>query len=394
MSNGAGDGTKPTIKRRELLSSAAIPVAAALAPRALFAQERSRSTSAAPDRIRVGIIGAGGIVTSTHLPGLRRLPGVEIVAVANRSLESSRRAAAELDIPRAYASWEELIESDGIDAVLIGTWPYMHRQITLAALASGRHVLCQARMAMNAAEAHDMLAASRRHPDLVCQLVPSSSGYSVDRALIALLASGDLGEVLSVEVQRLQRGFANFNGELDWRHNPDFSGYNVLNAGATYELLMRWLGPGTRVMGVTRVHIPTRRDEEGTPRPATIPDHVEVLYELQNGAPVHMKFSETTGLSRGNEMWVFGSDGTLHVDNQNNIFVGRRGDRELALHPNPPEGQFRHRVEEEFINAIRGIEPVAMNTFEIGVQYMEWTEAIYRSAESGTVVNLPLTMTA
>jgi predicted dehydrogenase len=318
------------------------------------------------------------------------MPGVEIVAVANRSLESSRRAAEEFDIPRAYADWQELIAADGIDAVLIGTWPYMHREITLAALDSGRHVLCQARMAMNAAEAHEMLAASRRHPDLVCQLVPSSSGYSIDRALLSLLGSDLLGEILSVEVQRLQRGFANFGGELDWRHDPEFSGINVLNVGAIYESMMRWLGPGNNVMAKTRVHIPTRRDEQGTERRATIPDHVEVLYELGNGAPVHMKFSETTGLSRGNDTWIFGSEGTIHVDNANRILVGRRGDRELAEHPNPPEGQFQHRVEEEFINAIRGIEPVALNTFEIGVAYMEWTEAIYRSTESGRAVSLPL----
>jgi predicted dehydrogenase len=388
MSNETDSTRTPKIKRREVLSSAAL----ALAPQVLFAQERGSYTAGARDRIRVGVIGAGGIVSSTHVPGLRRMPGVEIVAVANRSLESSQRAADELDIPRAYASWEQLLAADDIDAVLIGTWPYMHRTITLAALESGRHVLCQARMANNAAEAHEMLNASRRHPNLVCQLVPSSSGYSIDRAMQTLLADGRLGEVLSVEVQRLQRGFANFGGELDWRHNREYSGINVLNVGAIYELMMRWLGPGNRVMGMTRVYIPTRRDEQGVSHPATIPDHVEVLYELANGAPVHMTFSETTGLSRGNDTWIFGSEGTLHLDNAQNIFVGRRGDRELALYPNPPEGQARHRVEEEFINAIRGVEQVSQNTFEIGVRYMEWTEAIYRSAESGAAVSLPLAL--
>jgi predicted dehydrogenase len=390
MSNESHSTLSPKIKRRDFLCSAALPVAAALAPHVLSAQERRPSTSAARDRIRVGIIGAGGIVGSTHIPGLRRMLGVEIVAVANRSLESSRRAADEHDIPRAYADWEELLAADGIDAILIGTWPYMHRTITLAALESGRHVLCQARMANNAAEAREMLAASERHSNLVCQLAPSSGTYRIDRALQSLLAGGEVGDVLSVEVQMLQRGFANFGGELDWRHNPEFSGINVLNVGGTYESVMRWLGPGNSVMAKTRVHVPTRRDEEGAERPATIPDHVEVLYELGNGAPVHMKFSETTGLSRGNDIWIFGSEGTIHVDSQQNIFVGRRGDRELAAHPNPPESQARHRVEEEFINAIRGIEQVTMNTFEIGVRYMEWTEAIYRSAESGAAVNLPL----
>lgn len=386
MSNETGGSKGVSVKRRDLLASAALAVPAALAPRALAAQGRRPSS----ERIRVGIVGAGGIVGSRHIPGLRQMPGVEIVAVANRSLESSQRAAAEFGIPRAYASWEELVAADGIDAVLIGTWPYMHKPITLAALERGRHVLCQARMAMNAAEAREMLAASQRHPELVCMLVPSSSGYSVDRAMLSLIGGNLLGEILSVDVHRLERGFADFGGELDWRHNPEYSGLNVLNVGAIYELMMRWLGPGNRVMAKTRVHVPTRRTEQGVQVAATIPDHVEVFYELANGAPVHMVFSETTGLSRGNDTWIFGSEGTIRVDGSNDIFVGRRGDRELVAYPNPPEGQYRHRVEEEFINAIRGLEPVSMNTFEIGVRYMEWTEAIYSSAESGSTVSLPL----
>lgn len=386
--NAEGSGK---IRRRDFLSSAAVPVAAALTPPALWAQQNRRPGAAAPDRIRVGIVGAGGIVGARHIPGLRRMTGVEIVAVANRSLESSRRAADEFGIERAYADWEELLAADGIDAILIGTWPYMHRRITLAALESGRHVLCQARMANDSAEAREMLAASQRHPDLVCQLVPTSGSYRIDRALQSLLTGGEIGEVLSVEVQMLQRGFADFDGaELDWRHNSEFSGINVLNVGGTYESAMRWLGPGNRVLAKTRIQVPTRRDEQGTPRAATIPDHVEVLYELDNGAPVHMKFSETTGLSRGNDIWIFGSDGTIHVDGEQRIFVGRRGNSALTEYANPPGQQAQYRVEEEFINAIRGIEPVALNTFDIGVRYMEWTEAIHRSAESGRMVELPL----
>jgi predicted dehydrogenase len=373
------------LRRREFLSAAAVPLAAALAPSALGQQDGSGT-----DRIRVGIVGAGGIVSSVHVPGLKRQPGVELVAVANRSLESSQRAAAELGIANAYANWEELLAAGGLDAVLIGTWPYMHRAITLAALDEGLHVLCQARMANNTAEARDMLAASRAHPSLVCQLVPTSGSYRIDRALQRLLGERYVGDVLSVEVQMLQRGFANFDGELDWRHDPEFSGVNVLNVGGTYESAMRWLGPGNHVMAQTRVHIPTRRDGQGQQRAATIPDHVEVLYELANGAPVHMKFSETTGLSPGNQIWIFGSEGTIFVDHEQKIFVGKRGDQALAELPNPREQQAAHRVEEEFVNAIRGREQVSMTTFETGVRYMEWTEAIHRSAASGTTVTLPL----
>jgi predicted dehydrogenase len=375
------------LKRREFLSSAALPIAAALAPSALLAQRRAPS-GASP--IRVGIIGAGGIVSSVHVPGLKRQAQVELVSVANRSLESSQRAAAELGVARAHADWEELLDAGGLDAVVIGTWPYMHRTITLAALERGLHVLCQARMANDAAEARDMLAASRRNPELVCQLVPSSGTYRIDRALQRLLGEKYVGDVLSVDVAMLQRSFAAFDGELDWRHDPEFSGLNVLNVGGTFESAMRWLGPGNRVSAMTRVHVAQRRDAGGQLRAATIPDHVEVLYELANRAPVHMKFSETTGLSRGNEIWIYGSEGTIHVDGEQRIFVGRRGDDALVELPNPREQQAFHRVEEEFINAIRGREPVTMNTFEIGVRYMEWTEAVHRSAASGAAVSLPL----
>src|SRR5512143_3563662 len=95
-----------SISRRKALSAAIVPLAAALAPTVLSAQPR-RPTKAG--KIRVGIIGAGGIVSSVHVPGLRKMPSVEIVAVANRSLDSSKRAAAELSIPQAYADWEQLL---------------------------------------------------------------------------------------------------------------------------------------------------------------------------------------------------------------------------------------------------------------------------------------------
>ena len=63
---------------------------------------------------------------------------------------------------------------------------------------------------------------------------------------------------------------------------------------------------------------------------------------------------------------------------------------ELTEVPNPPETQARYRVEEQFTNAIRGTEIVDMLAFETGVHYMEWTEAVHRSATTGQAVYLPL----
>ena len=344
----------------------------------------------AEETIRIGLIGAGGNVRNRHIPGFHQVVGLEIAAVANRSLESGRSVAEQFNISQVYSGWQELLEDDSIDAVCIGTWPYMHRTLTLAALEKGKHVLTEARMASTAQGARDMLTAAQEHPNLVCQLTPTSTTYKIDNLLKKMIADGYLGEVLSVEVQALQNRFADFGGNLHWRHDWKVSGYNTLNIGASYESMMRWLGRGNRVMAMSKVHVPYRTDERGETVSVSIPDHVNILYELANGAQVHMRMSATTGLSTGNQIWIYGTEGTIHVDQQQNVFAGRRGDSELTEVPNPTEQQACYRVEEQFTNAIRGTEQVDMVPFETGVQYMEWTEAVVRSAQTGQAVYLPL----
>jgi predicted dehydrogenase len=340
--------------------------------------------------IRVGLIGAGGNVRNRHIPGFQKVAGLEILAVVNRSLESGRSVADQFNIPRVYGNWQELLEDDDINAVCIGTWPYMHRTLTLAVLEKGKHVLTEARMANTAQEARDMLEASQRNPHLVCQLTPTSTTYKIDRVLQRLIREGFLGELLSVEVQALQNRFADLGGDLHWRHNRELSGYNTLNIGASYESMMRWVGRGNRVMAMSKTHVPYRRDASGALVSVGIPDHRDILYELANGAQVHMRMSATTGLSTGNQIWFYGTEGTIHVDQKQNVFAGSRGDSQLSEVPNPPEEQAYYRVEEEFSNAIRGKEQVTMVPFETGVHYMEWTEATIRSAQTGQAIYLPL----
>ena len=385
MNKNVDDKVYTRLNRRKFLSTAAIPVVAAMVPGTVAAQQ-GVSLSSSSDRVRVGIIGAGSNTRAVQIPGFNRISECEVVAVANRSLASSQSVADEFGIPKAYDNWEQLLDDDDIDAVLIGTWPYMHHDLTIATLESGKHVLCQARMANDAEEARQMLVASRRYPHLVSQLVPTSTSYVIDNILKKLLAQNYLGEVLSVEVQRLQRSFANYNGDLDWRHNSEYSGLNVLNLGSTYESMMRWFGPGDEVIARTKTHVRTRRDANGNPISVSMPDHLDILYELNNGAQVHMRFSETVGLSSGNQTWIHGSEGTIFVDSSLNLFGGRRGELNLSPIANPVNEQAVYRVEEEFINAILGREDISMARFETGVRYMEFTEAAHLSAQSGRAI--------
>ena len=115
----------------------------------------------ASEGIRLGLIGAGKNTRDRHIPGFQKVDGLEIAAVANRSRGSSQAVADQFNISGVYDNWQELLEDPSIDAICIGTWPYMHRTLVLASLEAGKHVLCEARMATTAAEAQEMLDIQR-----------------------------------------------------------------------------------------------------------------------------------------------------------------------------------------------------------------------------------------
>ena len=344
----------------------------------------------ASEGIRVGLIGAGRNTRDRHIPGFHKVDGLEIVAVANRSLESGRRVADQFNIANVYGNWQELLEDPGIDAVCIGTWPYMHSTMTIAALEAGKHVLCEARMATSAQDAQDMLAASRQRPGLVTQIVPSPLTFKIDNLLQQKIAEGYLGDLVAVSVQSLGTGFADTGGPMHWRNDRDLSGYNILNMGIWYEAMIRWVGRATKVTSMAKINVHSRREESGDPVQVTIPDHVDILAELANGAQANMRFSAVTGLSPGNEVWLYGSEGTIRVDGALNVYGGKRGDSALSEIPNPEVAQAYWRVEEEFCSAIRGQEKITRTPFEVGVHYMEFTEAVTHSFQLGETVALPL----
>ena len=340
--------------------------------------------------IRVGFVGAGANTRKHHIPKLKAQPGVELVAVANRSKESGERVAKEFGVARVHDDWRQVVEARDIDAICIGTWPYMHRELTVAALAAGKHVLCEARMAMNAAEGRQMLEASRKAPQLVAQLVPAPHTLELDSTLAKLLAEGYAGEVHALEVQATQQArFAELGDAMHWRQDIRLSGNNILNMGIWYEAMMRWLGPARRVMAMTKVAVPRRKDETGAWQDVKVPDHVDILVTFKSGAVGHLRFSSLTALAPPPEAWIFGSEGTLRVEpDARRLSGGRRGDKALAEIAIPAEKRIGWRVEEEFVNAIRGREKITHTNFEDGVRYMEFTDAVARSAATGQAADV------
>jgi len=342
----------------------------------------------AQETIKVGIIGAGGNTKSKHIPGLQAIEGVEIVGVCNRSQESSQRVAAEFGIPKTYDNWQEAIRDPDTNAIVIGTWPYMHCRATVAALRADKHVMCEARMAMNAKEAHIMRMVSRQKTHLIAQIVPSPMTLRVDNTIKRLIAEGYLGEVLAIEA-RAGGAFLDSESPLQWRQDFDLSGLNIMSMGIWYEALMRWVGEATRIMAMGKTFVKMRPDANGVMRSVRIPEHIDVVGDLACGAQLHIQVSTIAGLAGAPEVYVFGSSGTLRFSGDK-LYGGQKGDAELNEIDIPDSEAGGWRVEEEFVNAIRGNEVITHTDFDTGVKYMEFTEAVTRSMLSGTAITLPL----
>jgi predicted dehydrogenase len=338
------------------------------------------------ETIRVGVVGAGGNTTKMHIPKLQAIPGVEIVSVSNRSRESSERVAQQFGIPTVYEHWWELIAAPDTNAIVIGTWPYLHCRTTVAALTADKHVLCEARMAMNASEAIEMLDAAQANPHLVAQIVPSPFTLGVDKTIQRLIAEDFLGDILAIDIRAGGGAFLDPDAPLHWRQNMDLSGFNVMTMGIWYEALLRWVGEATRVTAMGKTFVKLRRDaESNTMKPARVPEHINIIADMACGAQANITVSAVSGLSEPDGAYLFGSQGTLRFTG-GKLYGGKRGDKSLQEIAIPPSEAGGWRVEEEFVNAIRGQETITHTTFADGVKYMLFTEAVTRSMVEGQAV--------
>ncbi len=340
-------------------------------------------------RINVGVIGAGANTRKMHIPGLQAIDGVEIVSVCNRSVRSGKQVADEFGIPQVHGSWREVIDDPNIDAIVIGTWPYMHKILTCAALDAGKHVLCEARMAMNAAEARVMWETSKAHPSSVAQIVPSPFTLPFDQTIQEIIRDQLLGELIAIDMRHATGAFPDYDSPMTWRQDVQFSGRNIMMMGIWYEALARWVGHACSVFARCKQVVKLRTAADGTRAVGVrVPDHVDIIADMDCGAQARMQFSAVLGLVQPTaEMWIFGTQGTLRLDGvEQRLYRGIRGDQALTEVDIPAKSRGQWRVEEEFINAIRGVETVKLTTFHEGVRYMEFTEAVSLSAASGKTI--------
>jgi predicted dehydrogenase len=347
-----------------------------------------------PSTVHIGLIGAGAFTTNRMLPNFQKLPDVEVTAIANRRRSSAEKVADQFGIPQVVDDWTEVIASPNVDAVLLGTPPYLHKQATLAALAAGKHVLCQTRIASTAAEAREMEEAAQlaQARGVRSMLVPPAPWYRGSRFVHHLLESGFLGELRHVMAFNMNASFAGPDTPLSaGRSDRDIYGpFNAAQLGLTYDVIAPWTGFARSVVAQRATFTKIRPLTPGGPMaPVPFPDEATVIAETDRDvvAMVVLNYAAHHAASR---IELYGSEGTLVYFQRGDTIMGARsGDAELRVMPIPAEHDNPWLVEEEFLRLVASEIDEPRFTFRDGLRNMEYLEAAYYASIEGRRVALP-----
>lgn len=337
--------------------------------------------------LTIGFIGAGANTRERHIPGFRAMRDVALMAVANRSLESGRRVAAEFSIPKVYEHAEELIADPEVNAVCIGTWPYMHREYTIRALEAGKHVLCEARMAANLAEAEEMLEASERHPGLVAQIVPAPFDLRLGPTITRLISQGALGEVREVAVTSANGSGLDPATPIHWRQQQQYSGRNIMTLGIWAEVIQRWLGEARTVTADGSIYVHQRPEGGAGIAQVDVPDAFTATGELANGARYTYRISSVAAGAADNGVTVHGTKATVRWLPNGSATWAEHGTPFEDLPPDPGSDH-GWQVEADFVASVQTGAPVRLTNFRDGVRYMRFVDAAWRSWQEGRRLEL------
>lgn len=343
--------------------------------------------------VRIGVIGAGGFSVGRMLPNFQKLPDVELTVVANRSRASAEKVAAQFAIPEAANDYRDVIAASNVDAVFIGTPPYAHRDIVLAALDAGKHVLCQTRIANTAAEAREMLTRAQEAAGrgIRTMLAPPAPFYRGRAFIEHLVKTGYLGKLRHVQAFNMNDSFADSTVPLSaGRTDPNVYGpYNALQLGLTYDVMAPWTGHATRVLAQQKAFTPMRpATPDGPMAPMAYPEQVTAIGETTAGV-LQTNVINWAARFASSRMELYGEDGTIIYTMKGDVIMGgRKGEADLQQLPIPPEHDGIWRVEEEFVKLVRGEIDSPSFTFADGVKNMEYLEAVHRSATEGRWVEL------
>ena len=376
-------------------------------------------------RIGMGIVGAG-FVGPHHIDAVRRLGYVDVVAVATSSEESARQKAQQLGAPKAYGSYEALLDDPDVHVVHVATPNYLHYKVTSAALAKGKHVVSDKPLAMSAAEAKKLVDELKRS-GLVGAVTFNYRGNPLVQQARHMVASGEIGAPAFVHGHYLQDWLLQ-ETDYSWRLEPDKGGAS----SALGDIGSHWCDLAQHISGLRITHvlgdlttvIPQRKKPRGSReafQAATdatsesvdirVEDLASVMVKFDNGAKGSFSVGQVcAGHKNDLVLEVCGSKSSIRwrQEHQNELWIGHRERANEILQKDPSlldadvrgyahlPGGHQESWADAFCNLMRDIygfiasgakpdskHPPAFATFDDGYRANCIVEAILQSAKQG-----------
>jgi Predicted dehydrogenases and related proteins len=355
------------------------------------------------NKVKVAIIGCGGIATGKHLPSLQKIEQVEVVAFCDMFIEQARKAADQFGAPGAqvYSDYRELLKQADVDVVHVCTANDTHAEISIAALEAGKHVMCEKPMAKKASDARRMLETARRTGKKLT--IGYNNRFRSDSMLLKKMCeNGELGDIYFAKAHAVRRrGVPTWGVFLDEEKQ---GGGPLIDIGTHALDLTLWLMNNYEpsvVLG-TKYHKLSKRANAANAWGSWDPDKFKVedsafgMIVMKNGATIMLESSwalntldtrEARCTLCGTEAGADMTDG-LRINGESH---GKLYERQFKLDPKGAdfyEGKRETMQDVEmrmWIDAIvNDTEPVV--TPEQALVVSQLLEAIYESSRTGEAI--------
>lgn len=344
------------------------------------------------EKLRVGIIGAGGIAQSRHIPALLTLSELASVeAICDIHEETARLTAEKFGVPHAFGDYQDMLEI--VDAVVICTPNRYHAEISVAALKAGKHVLCEKPMAMTAEECEEMIKASKKSGKQLA-IAYHYRFMKEARAAKKVIEENEIGQPIVARAKALRRrkvpGWGVFtNKELQ-------GGGAMIDYGCHFLDLALWLlgSPepvevtGTAYNQLSRMEDQVNLWGDYDHQTIEVEDHVTAYIRFANGASLLFETSWMANIKNDEEsLGISGLTGGIDVFpfQLNQLKNGMLLNSEAEWLPgeeDPGIPQARN-----FLNNCLGKEQLIVKPEE-ALRVSKIIDAIYKSSETGKSIVL------
>ncbi len=347
-------------------------------------------------KVRIGIVGAGGIANFHHIPSLLKHPSASITAVCDVNSRAAEDTARRLGISEVYSDYRDLIGQAPVDAVVVCTSNDQHAPASLAAIERGLHVLCEKPLALDAAQARELAQAAAK-AGIVTAVNFSYRQNPAVRFIKDILDSGDLGTVYQVSFQYLQGYLADPETPIRpatlWRAQKRTAGLGVLGDLGSHlvDLARFWFGEIGAVQALQRTYVTRRPLADGGFAEVDGDDVTMALLHFDAGMVATLQTSWAAApWGNHQRVEIYGSRGSIVYENEDQrtihaVFGGAPMFKYRALAPVQVPQRYHDTTTTHpaaFVDAILKGEPYTPG-FAEGARCQEILDTIARAAAEG-----------